>query len=243
MKKLITKLTIGFFLLAAVLLLEYFTDWDTDLQEYFFDRPHNRWLIYPELHKKLSVFFYKGIKTLLAVTALCCLARLALSIRQKQLRPDNKPYWIMLLSIIFVPALIAGAKYVTNVYCPYQLNIYNGLYPFVRILESYPADFIQPKPGRCFPAGHPTGAFALMSLYYVFQTPRRKRNGLLFGFFLGCIASGYQMLRGEHFLSHCLISFFLAAALLPLIYRLAGQVLRLAASLVRKSKSTFSAAE
>ena len=33
--KLITKLTIGFFLLAAVLLLEYFTDWDTDLQEYF----------------------------------------------------------------------------------------------------------------------------------------------------------------------------------------------------------------
>lgn len=243
MKKLITKLTIGFFLLAAVLLLEYFTDWDTDLQKYFFDRPHNRWLIYPELHKKLSVFFYKGIKTLLAVTALCCLARLALSIRQKQLRPDNKPYWIMLLSIIFVPALIAGAKYVTNVYCPYQLNIYNGLYPFVRILESYPADFIQPKPGRCFPAGHPTGAFALMSLYYVFQTPRGKRNGLLFGFFLGCIASGYQMLRGEHFLSHCLISFFLAAALLPLIYRLAGQVLRLAASLVRKSKSTFSAAE
>ena len=152
MMKLITKLTIGFFLLAAVLLLEYFTDWDTDLQEYFFDRPHNRWLIYPELHKKLSVFFYKGIKTLLAVTALCCLARLALSIRQKQLRPDNKPYWIMLLSIIFVPALIAGAKYVTNVYCPYQLNIYNGLYPFVRILESYPADFIQPKPGRCFSA-------------------------------------------------------------------------------------------
>ena len=51
MMKLITKLTIGFFLLAAVLLLEYFTDWDTDLQEYFFDRPHNRWLIYPELHK------------------------------------------------------------------------------------------------------------------------------------------------------------------------------------------------
>ena len=160
MMKLITKLTIGFFLLAAVLLLEYFTDWDTDLQEYFFDRPHNRWLIYPELHKKLSVFFYKGIKTLLAVTALCCLARLALSIRQKQLRPDNKPYWIMLLSIIFVPALIAGAKYVTNVYCPYQLNIYNGLYPFVRILESYPADFIQPKPGRCFPAGHATAGFA-----------------------------------------------------------------------------------
>lgn len=71
----------------------------------------------------------------------------------------------MLLSIIFVPALIAGAKYVTNVYCPYQLNIYNGLYPFVRILESYPADFIQPKPGRCFPAGHATAGFAFMALF------------------------------------------------------------------------------
>ena len=214
MKKLITKLTIGFFLLAAVLLLEYFTDWDTDLQEYFFDRPHNRWLIYPELHKKLSVFFYKGIKTLLAVTALCCLARLALSIRQKQLRPDNKPYWIMLLSIIFVPALIAGAKYVTNVYCPYQLNIYNGLYPFVRILESYPADFIPPKPGRCFPAGHATTGFAFMALYFVFDSRRGKILGLLAGILLGLAAGFYQMLRGQHFLSHTLFSMIASFAVI-----------------------------
>ena len=214
MMKLITKLTIGFFLLAAVLLLEYFTDWDTDLQEYFFDRPHNRWLIYPELHKKLSVFFYKGIKTLLAVTALCCLARLALSIRQKQLRPDNKPYWIMLLSIIFVPALIAGAKYVTNVYCPYQLNIYNGLYPFVRILESYPAEFIQPKPGRCFPAGHATAGFAFMALYFVFDSRRGKILGLLAGILLGLAAGFYQMLRGQHFLSHTLFSMIASFAVI-----------------------------
>ncbi len=224
MKKLITKLTIGFFLLAAVLLLEYFTDWDTDLQEYFFDRPHNRWLIYPELHKKLSVFFYKGIKTLLAVTALCCLARLALSIRQKQLRPDNKPYWIMLLSIIFVPALIAGAKYVTNVYCPYQLNIYNGLYPFVSILESYPADFIQPKPGRCFPAGHATAGFAFMALFFCFDTPWKRWLGLAVGLAVGWTAALYQMYRGQHFLSHSVFSMIAAFMVILLINEIVSRL-------------------
>ena len=210
--------------MAAVLLLEYFTDWDTDLQEYFFDRPHNRWLIYPELHKKLSVFFYKGIKTLLSVTALFCLARLALSIRQKQLRPDNKPYWIMLLSIIFVPALIAGAKYVTNVYCPYQLNIYNGLYPFVRILESYPTDFIQPKPGRCFPAGHATAGFAFMALFFCFDTPWKRWLGLALGLAVGWTAALYQMYRGQHFLSHSVFSMIAAFMVILLVNEIVSRL-------------------
>ncbi len=200
------RLGIGTLLLALILIFEYYSDWDTRIQEFFFDRGQNRWIIDPERHKQLGIFFYSGLKNMLILIAAFCLARLLASIRFKQLRPNNKAYAILLLSIIFVPAIVAGAKYVTNVYCPYQLAIYNGQYPFVRILETYPDDFTQPKPGRCFPAGHATAGFALMALFYFFKTPRRRWLGLGLGLLLGWTAGIYQMLRGQHFLSHTLFS-------------------------------------
>lgn len=121
---------------------------------------------------------------------------------------------ILLLSIVFVPLVVAGAKYFTNVYCPYQLNIYNGLYPFVRIIDNYPESFVQPKPGRCFPAGHATTGFAFMALYFVFDSRRGKILGLLAGILLGLAAGFYQMLRGQHFLSHTLFSMIASFAVI-----------------------------
>ena len=126
----------------------------------------------------------------------------------------------MLLSFIIIPVLVAGAKYFTNVYCPYQLDIYNGLYPFVRVLESYPADFIQPKVGRCFPAGHATAGFAFLGLFYAFRKRSFKISGLCIGLILGWTAGIYQMLRGQHFLSHTLFSMIAALTLICIINKL-----------------------
>ena len=130
----------------------------------------------------------------------------------------------MLLSFIIIPSLIAGAKAFTNVYCPYQLNIYNGLYPFVRVLESYPTDFIQTKVGRCFPAGHATAGFAFLGLFYAFRQYKYRLAGLSAGLALGWIAGIYQMLRGQHFLSHTLFSMVAALTLIVIINQI---VLRL----------------
>lgn len=217
MKKLAYGLITGTLLLALILAGEYYTDWDIDLQYFFFDAPNHRWKIYPELHKQLTVFFYAGIKNLIMAAAIFCLLWLLASIKYKNLRRNNKPCWIMLLSIIFVPAIVASAKYITNVYCPYQLNLYNGLYPFVRILENYPADFIQPKPGRCFPAGHATAGFAFMALYYCFTTRWKRCLGLTLGLALGWTAGIYQMFRGQHFLSHTLFSMVAAFMVIMLV--------------------------
>lgn len=206
MKKLFFSLLLGAALLTIVLLLEYYTNWDLFIQEYFFDRDNHRWKIYPALHKELTVFFYNGLKNLIVLTAVICLGWLLASIHYKELRTSDKPFWIMLLSIIFVPTIVAGAKYITNVYCPYQLDIYNGLYPFIRIIENYPADYIQPKPGRCFPAGHATAGFAFMALYYCFKTSWKRWTGLTLGLALGWTAALYQMYRGQHFLSHSFFS-------------------------------------
>lgn len=211
------RLFIGFFLLAAILLTEKYTDLDLWIQQYFYRSESRDWIINPTLHKQLTFIFYKGLKILLALTAVGCLILLIASLKYLFLHPYRKPAFIMLLSIIFVPLIVASAKYITNVYCPYQLDIFNGSYPFVRILDAYPDWFVQPKPGRCFPAGHATAGFAFMALYYCFQTRRNRLLGLMAGTSLGLIAGTYQMLRGQHFLTHTLFSMVAAFMVIMVI--------------------------
>lgn len=215
--RLSVRLFICFVLLTVILLMEKMTDLDTALQNLFYRPATHDWLINPALHKKLSLIFYKGPKFLLAATGIGCLIFLLLSLKRTSLAAKRRPVLILLLSIVFVPLLVAGAKYFTNVYCPYQLNIYNGLYPFVRIIDNYPEDFAQPKPGHCFPAGHATAGFAFMALYFVFDSRRGKILGLLTGVLLGLITGFYQMLRGQHFLSHTLFSMIAAFAVITTI--------------------------
>ncbi len=204
--KLSRPLTLGFAALCLVLALETFTNTDVWLQNYFYDAANMQWLINPLRHKELTVFFYDGLKRALMIFAACCLLNLLLSIKIGTLRQYNHFCVVMLLSFILVPTIVAGAKYYTNVYCPYQLDIYNGAYPFVRVLESYPADFVQTKIGKCFPAGHATAGFAFMGLFYAFRQRANRRLGLAIGLGLGWMAGIYQMLRGQHFLSHTLFS-------------------------------------
>lgn len=204
--KLIKEMIIGFFLLAAILLLEKYTDWDAELQNHFFIRETNFWMIDPALHNKLGIIFYQGLKSITMGCGILCLLYLLASFKISSFRACRKPVLILLLSLIFVPVIVASAKYITNVYCPYQLAMYNGINPFVRILDHYPEGFIQIKPGRCFPAGHATAGFAFMALYFCFNDKRKKILGLSLGIFLGLTAGTYQMLRGQHFLSHTLFS-------------------------------------
>ena len=213
---------IGLALLTAILIGEYYTDIDLSIQNLMFDFEKQEWLISPTEHKELSFIFYKGIKIIMGLVGLGLLAELLLSIKYKQLRKDTCSVTIMLLSLIFVPLIVAGAKYFTNVYCPRQLEIYNGRFPFVRILESYPKGFEQTVDGRCFPAGHATTGFSFMALFYCFKKTKYRWLGLGIGLFLGWTTAIYQMLRGQHFLSHSLftmVASFLVITALDIITR------------------------
>jgi membrane-associated PAP2 superfamily phosphatase len=108
----------------------------------------------------------------------------------------------------FVPLILAGAKKYTNVYCPAQLSYYCGNKPYVKILSSYPADFDRGAnaKGRCFPAGHASGGFALMALFFCFKRKKYRLAGLGAGLCAGWAMGLYQILRGEHFLSHTLVT-------------------------------------
>ncbi len=197
---------IGTLLLGLILVGENYTDLDIKLQNLFYDSTSKEWLINRTKHHLLALYFYQGPKFLMAFVGIFCIIWLFLSRKDQKFKRHDAEIMTLLLSLIFVPLIIAGAKDFTNVYCPHQLDIYDGAFPYIRILESYPANFIQTKIGKCFPAGHATVGFCYLALFYCFKRPQYRIAGLLVGLALGWTAAIYQMLRGEHFLSHSLFS-------------------------------------
>lgn len=79
--------------------------------------------------------------------------------------------------------------------------------------------------GHCFPGGHASTGFALMSGYFAYRLSQPKKayfylfSGLILGFAMGWA----QMMRGAHFLSHNLwtawVVFFINAVIYGFNYR------------------------
>ncbi|MFT5110556.1 MAG: membrane-associated PAP2 superfamily phosphatase, partial [Pseudoalteromonas tetraodonis] len=69
------------------------------------------------------------------------------------------------------------------------------------------------KPGHGFPAGHASGGFALMGLCVFGRTRRGITLGVAAGLSLGWILGSYQMLNGNHYLSHTVVTNLLAGIL------------------------------
>ena len=61
-------------------------------------------------------------------------------------------------------------------------------------------------PGRCFPSGHASTAFSFLAGWFALRrdAPRAARIWLAATIFLGLVFSGVQVMRGAHYLSHCL---------------------------------------
>lgn len=213
-----TYFAVCFSALAMVLAVEHYTDLDVLIENLFYDFGRRQWMVTPAMHEVLSPFFYEGAKRLVACVGTVCVFYMLLSVRKKAWRKNFAAVCTVLLSTMIVPLSVSKLKDVTNVYCPNQLEIYGAEYPYVRVAEDYPAGFLPEHKGRCFPGGHVTGAFSLLSLCLVFKE-RKKKCAVLSGvLFFGSVTGGYQMLRGEHFLSDNLFSLFLAMVLIPLIY-------------------------
>jgi len=217
MMRLGKKIFIGLFLLVLVLIIEKYTDIDLLIQDRAYDFMHHEWLIDEYTHDKLGIIFYKGIKYFDMILGILLFISFLLSFIIVDFKQIRKPVLVLLLSLTIVPFIIASAKEVTNVYCPKQLAMYDGDKPFVRIVDHYPADFKQDKPGRCFPAAHATAGFALMALYFCFNDKKAKIAGLSVGITLGWIAGLYQMFRGQHFFSHTVFSMIASFMIIMLI--------------------------
>ncbi|KYZ75943.1 hypothetical protein AXX12_05740 [Anaerosporomusa subterranea] len=210
-----------FGLLLAALALFELTNIDLLLQDRLFLEPAHRWLVDAK-DPVWRFLLYDGPKGALVLMGIGLLISYIASFRSAKLRPHRRRLLVLLLAMSFVPLLIAGLKSYTNVYTPDQLARYSGDKPYVKVFESYPPDFHQTDRGRGFPAGHASGGFALMALYFFFRQKQHRLIGWLFGFGLGWAMGLYQMFKGAHFLSHTVVTMLGAWLIILIIYRLAG---------------------
>jgi membrane-associated PAP2 superfamily phosphatase len=122
-----------------------------------------------------------------------------------RLRPGmaalRTPLAYLALSTLLATALVAWIKSWSNMDCPWDLLRYGGDRPYVGLLGLRPLGLSR---GVCFPAGHASGGYAWMALYFFFLMlrPRLRWFGLALGILAGLVFGVSQQLRGAHFLSH-----------------------------------------
>lgn len=209
-------------LLFVSLAIETWTNIDMLVQHYFFDTATGLWKITPQAHQSLKIWFYIGPKIVLILFGVLCFFGLAASFMYPQQERLRHPCMFLILCLIFVPILVAGSKQLTNIYCPKDLTEFGGNRTYQRLLEPIHKDNKEVPRGKGFPAGHSSGGFALMALYFVGNTFWRRILGLTIGFVYGWTMGIYQMLRGEHFFSHTLTSMIAAWLIIYVIAYITG---------------------
>jgi membrane-associated PAP2 superfamily phosphatase len=207
-------------LMALSLWFFNYTEIDIEIQNYFFNFDEKSWIV--DAQEPIKKFiFYNLPKIILGLAIAIFLVATILGFKNKN--KNRHRFFVIFLGLSLIPLIAGNVKKFTNIYCPNQLEIYNGEYPYVKILEPYSKDFIQEKRGNCFPAAHAVTGFALFILFFAFEKTSYRVLGFTVAFALGWIFAFYQMFKGVHFFSDSLISMllcFLLAALVTKLYLL-----------------------
>jgi len=207
-------------LLVFTILFFQFTDVDLWVENLFYNFHTHKWLI-DENNKILDLIFYSGIKKVLIVFALSFLIALVFFKNTPIVKEYKKGILIVVLSAIFVPVIVGGLKKYTNTPCPNDLKIYGGEYPEIKVLSSYPKNSpLKCKHIRCWPAGHASGGFALLALFFLFKSQKNKKLSLFLALSVGWAMGLYKMLIGDHFLSHTIVTMLLAYLIVFVIAKL-----------------------
>lgn len=135
-----------------------------------------------------------SIAAWLAALAAWLFARLRASALQR-------PLAHLLLSVLVSTLLVSWLKSWSNMDCPWDIDGLGGTRPYLDLLDLRPQYLPQ---GRCFPAGHASGGYAWVALYFFFLSvrPAWRWRGLAIGLGVGALFGLAQQLRGAHFLSH-----------------------------------------
>lgn len=120
----------------------------------------------------------------------------------------TKAYLALTLSLISSFALVAYFKAITNIACPWSLALFGGTEPYIHLLQPRPSYLSY---SQCFPAGHASVGYAWVALYYFFRysRPEYRFIGLTAGLVGGLVLGVTQQLRGAHFMSHDITTFFI----------------------------------
>ncbi len=196
------KLTVPLLIVLLAIVSEY-SGLDVALSRPFFDPATNTWPL--KSNFITAGVLHNGAKDVVVYVMLGVLLLLVLSFFVKRLRPFRKGSAYMLFGSLLGPAVVGVLKSTTRIYTPWDLAMFGGDKPHVRIFDAAPAGL---PVGNAFPGGHSSGGFAFLSLYFLLSVycPRYRYYGLAFGLLLGSVFAATQEVRGAHFLSHDLFS-------------------------------------
>jgi membrane-associated PAP2 superfamily phosphatase len=124
-----------------------------------------------------------------------------------------------LLALLAAALLVPALRRYSLTSCPWSLAEFGGTVPWV---SHWAWGLTDGGPGHCFPSGHAAGSFAFFAQLWLWAPHRRERPVpwrfwcavVLLGGVAGSVA---QVARGAHFVSHCLWSACLCAALTALL--------------------------
>jgi membrane-associated PAP2 superfamily phosphatase len=126
------------------------------------------------------------------------------------------------VSVLLAALLVAAIKHASGTDCPWSLQGFGGTRPYLSHWTNWAMS--NPSPGRCFPSGHASAAFAFLPVYALCRTlhPRFARLALIATLVLGAAYGWVQVARGAHFVSHVLWAAWLCAlvaVVCPLLLR------------------------
>ncbi|MCK9473478.1 phosphatase PAP2 family protein [Sulfurimonas sp.] len=208
------------FCLVSLFFLFEFTNIDIFVQNYFYDATTQKWLLSHQRGSWLDILFYTGIKKAIIVFGVLILFLYLYSFKNsaKILKEYQRRLLIVLLSLIIIPIFVGLLKAYSNVPCPCDFTYFGGDYPYIRVVDSMPQGIF--KKFKCFPAGHASGGFALMSLFFLFKERKNRFIALSSAIIIGSSMGVYKMLIGHHYLSHTIITMILAWFLILVIYKI-----------------------
>lgn len=212
------KLEISIALMLTSALCEY-TGFDLWLGGHFFSSREgwvfrDHWLTNKVVHQGGNY-----LTVTLAVFMLGCWIYSYFSSRGSQYRPAlGALLWGGILSVL----MVAGLKSITHIYSPWDLAMFGGAMPYIRIFDHVPMGI---RVGHAFPAGHASGAYALIGIYRLAKTHHWKHpQYYLWGVLgLGVIFGLAQQMRGAHFVSHDLMTLAICWAISELAFCYAGR--------------------
>jgi membrane-associated PAP2 superfamily phosphatase len=182
---------------------------------------------FPWRHAWLTeALLHQGLRTL-SLLAFCGLAIWVWRLPKVAVgsSPNRRAAGFAFLAALVIVLLVPLLKARSLTSCPWSLEAFGGTARYVSHWRWGVADG---GPGGCFPAGHPTSALAFVSLLWLWAPFRHQRPLVFWGLcasVLGftLLASGTQVARGAHFVSHALWSAWLAAALSWVVLRLTAR--------------------
>lgn len=212
-------------LLVGAILFFGLSGADVWVQRHFYNFQTHQWIVDTN-DEVLKFIFYDGIKRLLIVIAVLFLAGLVLGWNKEWMKSYRKGMIIVVLSSVLVPLAVGSLKAVSNMPCPKNLDLFGGAYPHTCVWEKYTVKECHLEKQKCWPAGHASGGFALLSLVFLFHSRKNKIAAATMAMVIGWSMGSYKMLIGDHFLSHTVITMILAWLLILLIVKGVNRVMK-----------------